>query len=68
MPDEFLVQVTQYRMKEGLSQGEAMALAVGFYEKLKRFMHPINRIMDVESHKLFLLAQKSKGLSPDKVR
>ncbi|MDD4875760.1 MAG: radical SAM protein [Dehalococcoidales bacterium] len=68
MPDEFLIQVMQYRMEKGLSQGESMALTIRFYEKLKRFMHPINKIMDVESHKLFLLAQKAKGLNINKVK
>lgn len=65
-PDEFLIQVMQYQMEKGLSQAESMALSIRFYEKLKRFMHPINRIMDVESHKIFLLVQKSKGLNTDK--
>jgi len=67
MPDEFLIQVMQYQMDKGLSQGESMALAIRFYENLKRFMHPINRIMDVESQKVFLLAQKSKSFNSDKM-
>ncbi|MFC1954458.1 B12-binding domain-containing radical SAM protein [Chloroflexota bacterium] len=63
MPNDFLIQVMQHKMDNGLSQGESMALAIRFYEKLKHFMHPANRVMDVESQKVFLLAQKSKTMN-----
>lgn len=45
-----------------------MGLAISYSEKLKGFMHPLSRIMDIESMKLFLIAQMAKGLPPGKVR
>jgi anaerobic magnesium-protoporphyrin IX monomethyl ester cyclase len=68
MPDDYLAQVMQYENKNGLSQAESIAMSVSIYEKLKKHLHPLNNIMDVESHKLFLLAQKSRGNNPDKIR
>jgi hypothetical protein len=65
MPDEYLVQGTQYRLNDGLSQSESMAMAISIAEELKKYMHPVSRFMDVESHKLFLMAKKSRELSQD---
>jgi radical SAM superfamily enzyme YgiQ (UPF0313 family) len=64
LPDDYLVNATRYKTETGLSQEESTSLAISFSEKLKRFSHPLNEIMDIESMTLFLLAQKSKGFSP----
>jgi len=67
LPDDFLVESMGYRSERGLSQEESMSLSISFTEKLRRFMHPLNQIMDIESLKIFLLAQMAKGIPPDKV-
>ncbi|MFC2020904.1 B12-binding domain-containing radical SAM protein [Chloroflexota bacterium] len=67
-PDDYLIDVMRYRTEKGLSQEESSGLAIGFSEKLKRYTHPLNQIMDVESMVLFLLAQSAKGIPPDKVK
>jgi hypothetical protein len=68
LPDDFLVDVMEYRSEKGLSQEESMSLVISFSEKLKHLTHPLNQIMDIESMKLFLLAQWAKGIPPHKVR
>jgi len=68
LPDDFLIEVMRYEMEQGLSQSESAKVAIRFCEKLKRFMHPVNDIMDIESVKLVLLAQKSKGIAPVKIK
>jgi radical SAM superfamily enzyme YgiQ (UPF0313 family) len=68
LPDYYLGESMLYRSGNGLSQEESMALVIGFAEKLRRFMHPLNQIMDIESLKIFLLAQMAKGIPPNKVR
>lgn len=67
LPEDYLVEFTRYKPEQGLSQEESTSLAIGFTEKLKRFEHPLNQIMDIESMTLFLLAQMAKGITPDKV-
>jgi len=37
-------------------------------EELKRYMHPLIQIVDIESLKQVLMVQKAKGVSPDKVK
>ncbi len=68
LPDEYLTEFMFYTVEEGLSQEESTAKTVLFDEKLKRFLHPLNKIMDIESVKLFLSVQKSKGIRPEKIR
>lgn len=68
LPDDYLVDFMMYRVKSGLSQEESASLTISLTEKLKRFEHPLNKIMDIESTALFLLAQAAKGVSPDKVK
>ena len=68
LPNDFLVQATRYETETGLSQEESASLAIGFTEKLKRFSHPLSKIMDIESVALFLLAQKSKGIPPEGIK
>ncbi len=68
LPDDFLVESMGYHPKAGLSQEASMSLAITFNEKLRRFMHPLARIMDIESLKVFLLVQMAKGVPPNKVR
>ncbi|HEX9976541.1 MAG TPA: hypothetical protein VGA82_04745, partial [Dehalococcoidales bacterium] len=67
LTDEFLSQFMVYEMKNGLSQTESMIVAISFGEELKQFTHPLLDIMDTESHKVFLLAQKSKGIAPAEI-
>ena len=67
LPEDFLIDVMKYKTKQGMSQEESVAVAIRFCEKLKRSMHPMNKIMDIESVKLVLLALKSKGVTPDKI-
>jgi hypothetical protein len=64
LPDEFLSQAMAYELEDGLSQEESMLLSILFYEKLKHFTHPLHKIMDPESHKVLLLAQKLKDANP----
>jgi hypothetical protein len=68
LPDDFLAESMGYHSARGLSQGESMSLSISFTEKLRCFMHPLNQIMDIESLKIFLLAQMAKGIPPDKVK
>jgi hypothetical protein len=68
LPADYLVDVMRYKTEKGLSQEESVSLAIGYTEKLKRFRHPLHHIMDVESVALFLLAQRAKGIMPDKVK
>ncbi len=67
LPDEFLSQVMSYEMEKGLSPEESLNLSISFSEKLKPFMHPLHQIMDAESHKIFLLVQKAKGIAPETI-
>jgi len=64
LPDDFLAQVMAYDMKNGISQSESVNLSIRFYEKMKPYMNPIGRIMDIETSKAFLIAGKVKGFSP----
>jgi len=63
MTPDYLVQVMQYSLKDGLSQAECMAMVIGFHESLKKYYHPIHDLMDVESHKIMLLVKRSKEKS-----
>lgn len=67
LPDDVLAQSTVYEMREGLSQEESTAQAIRYVENLKGFLNPLNDVMDIESHKLFLLAQYAKGIGPSRV-
>jgi radical SAM superfamily enzyme YgiQ (UPF0313 family) len=68
MANEYLVQVMQYTSKHGMSQAESMATVIRFHESLKKYYHPLNKLMDVESHKVMLLVKKSKEKSSNKNR
>ncbi len=68
LPDDYLVEFMRYRPERGLSQEESISLAISYYEKLRRYTHPLNQIMDIESAVLVLLAQAAKGVPPEKVR
>lgn len=63
LPEEFLSQAMMYDVKEGLTQDECQGLSIYFYEKLRHLVQPLLRIMDIESHKILLLAQKSKDVT-----
>jgi len=58
LPDDILSQVMLHKFKNGLSQAESMAYAISFYESLKGYLHPVNKLMDIESCKAFLMATK----------
>jgi radical SAM superfamily enzyme YgiQ (UPF0313 family) len=60
MADDYLVQVMQYTSEKGMSQSESMATVIRFHESLKKYYHPLNDLMDVESHKVVLLVKTSK--------
>ena len=62
LPDDYLVEFMRYKPEKGLSQEESAGLSISFTEKLRRFAHPLNKIMDIESLVLFLLLQKAKGI------
>ena len=68
LSEDYLTNITFYKTNNGLSQVESASLVIGFREKMKRYLHPLNKIMDIESASLFLLAQKAKGITPDKVK
>jgi radical SAM superfamily enzyme YgiQ (UPF0313 family) len=68
LPDEYLVESMGYSVEKGITQEASMGLAISYSEKLKGFMHPLSRIMDIESMKLFLIAQMAKGRPPAKVK
>ncbi len=68
LPDDYLLTVMDYSSEGGTSQQKSMATTIRFSEELKTLTHPLNRIMDDESASLFLLAQKAKGIAPEKVR
>ena len=68
LPDDYLVESMLYRVSNGLSQEQSMNLVITYSEKLKRYKHPLNQIMDIESVKIFLLAQMAKGIPPDKIK
>jgi radical SAM superfamily enzyme YgiQ (UPF0313 family) len=68
LPDDYLAEFMLYRMRQGLQPEEAAALAIGYTEKLRPYMHPLNRIMDIESMKMFLLTYAAQGYPPEKVR
>jgi anaerobic magnesium-protoporphyrin IX monomethyl ester cyclase len=64
LPDEYLSQFTIYSTQSGLSQDESITLALKYSEELRSLIHPLHNIMDVESHKVFLLTQKANGIAP----
>lgn len=68
LPEDYLVEFTRYNTEKGLSQAESMGTAISFTEKLSRFSHPLNKIMDIESQAVFLLVQAAKGIHPDKIK
>lgn len=68
LPEDYLAEIMLYQVENGLSQEESTALSIGYSERLKHFMHPLSKIMDNESLKIFLLAQMAKGIPPEKVR
>ncbi len=65
---DYLVDVMTYKTEKGLTQAESVALSIRYTEKLRRFLHPLNKIMDIESMALFLLAQRARGVMPHKVK
>ena len=63
MEGDYLVQAMQYTTQKGMSQAESLATAIGFQESLKKYAHPLNKLMDVESHKVLRLVMRAKEKS-----
>jgi radical SAM superfamily enzyme YgiQ (UPF0313 family) len=68
LPDEYLAQSMDYHVEGGTSAEKSMATSISYSEQLSRYLHPLNRIIDIESLTMFLIAQKAKGIPPEKVR
>jgi len=68
LPDEFLAQIMMYEVKEGISQRESVALSLEYTEKLKRYIAPINNIMDIETTKQFILMHRARGMRQNKLK
>jgi len=68
LPEDYIVEFMLYHPEKGLSQERSVSLSISFGEELKRYGHPLNRIMDIESMVLFLLLQQAKGIPPRKVK
>ena len=68
LPDEYLAQSMEYHVEGGTSAEKSMATSISYSEQLSRYLHPLNRIIDIESLTMFLIAQKAKGIPPEKVR
>jgi len=64
LPDDYLAQVMNYELKDGMSQAESINLTIQYHERLKRYMHPLRHIMDVETYKAVIVAFKAKGVGP----
>ncbi len=60
LPEDSLTQITMHEYKEGLSQVESVGMAIQYTEKLKGYLHPLLKILDVESFKLIYCAYKDK--------
>jgi hypothetical protein len=68
LPAHVLAPFMSYKVENGLTQEESVGLSISYTENLKHLMHPLHEIMDVESMSLFLLAQRAKGIMPDKIK
>ena len=68
LPDEYLSQFMLYSVQKGLTQNQSMKLSIGFSQELLKYIHPVHEIMDIESHKVFLLLQQAKGFPPAKIK
>ena len=69
LPDEYLAQSMDYSVEGAeTSPGKSMMTSISYSEQLSRYLHPLNRIIDIESLTMFLIAQKAKGIPPEKVR
>jgi anaerobic magnesium-protoporphyrin IX monomethyl ester cyclase len=68
LPDDILAPFMTYQPESGLSQEESVSLSISYTEKLRHLLHPLHQIMDIESMALFLLAQRAKGIMPNKVK
>jgi len=68
LPDTYLVEAMRYTIDQELSQEASVSMSIRINEKLKRYLHPLNKIMDIESMKQLVLAFKSKDMMPGKSR
>jgi hypothetical protein len=60
IPDNILAQFASYSISQGLSMNESLKLTIEFIGKLKKYFNPLSSIIDVESYKQILFAQKAK--------
>ncbi len=67
LPDEYLSQFMVYGVSNGLSQTESTGLSIDFARRLQPYLHPVCDLMDIESQKVFLLAQRARGVFPAQV-
>jgi len=68
VPDDILVQATDYRVEGAeTSPAKSMMTSISYSEQLSRYLHPLNRVIDIESLTMFLIAQKAKGIEPGKI-
>jgi hypothetical protein len=68
LPDDYLVEAMKYTIDQELTQEASVAVSVSIAEKLKKYLHPLNDIMDIESVKLYLLGQKANGIAPASIK
>jgi radical SAM superfamily enzyme YgiQ (UPF0313 family) len=61
LPKEILLQLADYTVKEGPTQEESLKLSLLFEQQLRPLRNPLAEMMDVESYKTFLLAQRCKA-------
>jgi len=67
LPDEYLVQLTAHKFKDGLSAKDSLGLSISFNEKLKPYMNPLTEIMDLETSKVMLLLRQSLRFQKNKL-
>ena len=68
LPDEYLSQFMLYNVQHGVTQNQSMQLSISFSQELLKYINPVHEIMDIESHKVFLLLQQARGFPPAKMK
>ncbi len=68
LPDDYLTQLMTYNVQQGLTMTDSVKLSIKYQEKIKHLRHPINDTFDIESSKIFLLAQHAKGIDISKIK
>ena len=69
VPDDILVQATDYRVEGAeTSPAKSMMTSISYSEQLSRYLHPLNRVIDIESLIMFPITQKAREIAPAKIR